>query len=102
MKSFVMSQFSYCPLVWMFCTRTLNNKINRLHERALRLVYDDDNLTFEELLEKDNSVTVHDRNLQKLACEMFKIKNKMSPQPIIDLFNEKLCQYDLRKKIHGK
>ena len=41
MKAFIMSQFSYCPLVWMCHRRTLNNKINKLHERALRLVYDD-------------------------------------------------------------
>ena len=42
-KSFVESQFGYCPLIWMFHNRTLNNKINKLHERALRLVYNDQN-----------------------------------------------------------
>ena len=98
MKAFVISQFNYCPLVWMFCNRTLNNKINRLHERALRLVYKDENLTFEELLEKDNSVSIHDRNLQKLAVEMFKIKHKLSPLPMQGLFNEKFYQHDLRNK----
>ena len=98
MKSFVTSQFNYCPLVWMFCNRTMNNKIDRLHERALRLVYKDENLTFEELLEKDNSFTVHNRNLQKLAVEMFKIKNRLAPQPMQDLFKEKVNQYDLRNK----
>ena len=41
MKVFIMSQSSYCPLVWMCHSRTLNSKINKLHERALRLVYDD-------------------------------------------------------------
>ena len=41
MKAFIESQFSYCPLIWMFHSRTLNNKINRLHERALRIVYSD-------------------------------------------------------------
>ena len=65
-KAFFESQFSYCPLVWMFHSRTLNNRINKLHERALRLVYKDPNLTFEQLLEKDNSFTIHHRNLQKL------------------------------------
>ena len=35
MKTFIISQFNYCPLTWMFHNRTLNNKINRLHERAL-------------------------------------------------------------------
>ena len=44
---------------------------------ALRIVYKNDNLTFQELLEKDNSVTVHHKNLQRLAIEMY--KNKKSP-----------------------
>ena len=37
MKSFIESQFSYCPLLWMFHDRDLNNKINRLYERTLRM-----------------------------------------------------------------
>ena len=41
MKAFIESQFGYCPLVWMFHSRTLNNRINALHEKALRLVYKD-------------------------------------------------------------
>ena len=55
MKAFIESQFSYCPLIWMFHSRTMNNRINRLHERALRLVYKNENLSFEELLEVDGS-----------------------------------------------
>ena len=55
----------------MFHNRTLHNKINRLHERALRLAYDDDNSSFQELLNLDNSMTVHHRNLHKLATEMW-------------------------------
>ena len=70
MKTFIMSQFNYCSLVWMFHSRTLNTKINKLHERALRLVYKNDSSTFQELLELDNSFTIHERNLQKLATEM--------------------------------
>ena len=41
MKTFIQSQFNYCPLTWMYHNRTLNNKINKLHERALRIVYKD-------------------------------------------------------------
>ena len=70
MKTFIQSQFNYCPLTWMFHNRTLNNKINKLHERALRIVYKNDSLTFQELLDKDDSITIHQRNLQRLATEM--------------------------------
>ena len=98
MKTFVTSQFNYCPLIWMFHNRTLNNKINRLHERALRLVYTDEKLSFHQLLEMDNSVSIHHRNLQRLAIEMYKIKNKLSPLPMQDLFVDNANPYDLREK----
>ena len=52
MKAFVESQFGYCPLMWMFHSRGLNNKINRIHEMALRITYEDKSSTFQELLEK--------------------------------------------------
>ena len=66
-SAFIESQFGYCPLAWMFHSRTLNNHINRLHERALRLGYKDHHLTIGEQLRKDNSFFIHHRNLQKLA-----------------------------------
>ena len=62
-KSFVTSQFSYCPLIGMFHSRRLNNKVNSIHERALRITYQDNTSTFQELLNKDNSVSIHHRNL---------------------------------------
>ena len=70
MKAFIESQLGYFPLIWMHHSRTLNNKINKLHERALRLVHKDHISTFEELLLQDESFTIHHRNLQKLATEM--------------------------------
>ena len=70
MKAFITSQFGYCPLVWMFHSRGLKNRINKIHEKALRLVYKDNKSTFSELLDKDNSVTIHDRNLQALATSI--------------------------------
>ena len=98
MRAFINSQFNYCPLIWMFHNRTQNNKINKLHERALRLVYKNDDCTFQELLLKDNSVTIHHRNLQRLAIEMFKVKKHISPLPIQAMFKEHTNLYDLRKK----
>ena len=62
MKAFITSQFSYCPLIWMFHSRSLNNKINGIHERPLRLVYQN-NLSISDFLDLDNSVTVHQKNL---------------------------------------
>ena len=70
LKAFVESQFGYCPLVWMFHSRAVNNRINRLHERAPRLVYRASQLTFKELLRKDGSFEIHHRNLQKLATDV--------------------------------
>ena len=64
MSAFFKSQFSYCPLSWMFHSRTLNNKINRLHERCLRIIYNDNTSSFTDLLEIDNSVSVYHRNMQ--------------------------------------
>ena len=98
MKSFITSQFGYCPLIWMFHSRNLNNKINSLHERALRITYNDRFLTFQELLEKDNSVSIHQRNLQVLAVVMFKIYRNISTKILNDIFLQKINSYDLRNK----
>ena len=79
MKAFIESQFNYCPLIWMLHSRTLNNKVNRIHERALRTVYSDYNSSFNELLDKDGSFTIHQRNVQSLAIEIFKYLHGLSP-----------------------
>ena len=98
LKAFIESQFGYCPLVWMFHSRSLNNRINSLHKRALRLVYKDQTLSFEELLRKDNSFTIHHRNLQKLATEMYKIYNNISPDLMKLIFPDRTVSYNLRHK----
>ena len=71
----------------MFHSRSLNNKINRIHERALRIVYNDTVSSFSDLLVKDNSVSIHQRNLQVLATEMYKIKNNIAPTIVSEIFN---------------
>ena len=86
LNTFIESQFSYCPLVWMFCSRKLNAKINRLHERALRLAYDDYTSSFKELLENDKSLSIHHRNIHLLAIEMFKVKKGLCPEIMRNLF----------------
>ena len=63
-----------------------NNKLNRLHKRCLRIIYKDKTSTFEQLLEKDSSVSIHTRNLRLLAIEMFKVNKDLAPTIINDLF----------------
>ena len=71
-NAFFYSQFDYCQVVWMCHNRTNNSKINHLHERCLRLIYNDKKSSFEDLLEKDRSA-IHDRNLRTLSVELFKL-----------------------------
>ena len=96
MKAFVTSQFQYCPLVWMFHSRRMNSKINRLHERALRIAYKDYTSTFVALLEKDKSVTIHQKNLQLLMIEMFKTANNSNPSFMDEVFPQRNIIYNLR------
>ncbi len=85
-KVFIESQFSYCPLVWMFHGRLINARINWLHEWSLRLVYDDLTSSFDELLTKDRTCTIHHRNIQTLALEIFKTKNNLNPEFMNSIF----------------
>ena len=95
MKAFITSQFSYCPLIWMLHSRNLNNKINRIYERVLRLMYQN-NLSFSEPLDLDNSVTVHQKNLQVLVTEIYKVKNGIAPEIMKDIFKLQNPSYNLR------
>ena len=97
MRSFIMSHFSYCPLIWMFHDRAANSRINKIHERALRIVYRETESSFNELLAKDNSVSVHQRNLQLLMIEIYKAKNSLNPPFMEDIFVERTnISYNLR------
>ena len=98
MKAFVISRFDYCPLIWMFHSRALNNRINKIHERALGLVYQNKKLSFSELLRLDNTVTKHQRNLQVLATEIFKVKNKLSAEIMKQVFDFQEPYYNLRSE----
>ena len=68
-RSSIAFRFGYCPLVWMFHNKSVNNWINTIHERALRITYDDKTITFQQLLEKGSSVSIHHRNLRQFFQE---------------------------------
>ena len=86
MNAFFKSQFSYCPLSWMFHSRTLNGKINRLQEICLHIIYNYNTSSFTDLLEIDKSVSVHYRNIQDLPTELQKFVNNGSPTLVSDSF----------------
>ena len=80
----------------MFHSRTLNNQINHLHERCLVIVYNDKKLTYENLLVRDISVSIHVRNLQILVTEILRVHRDLSPSIFKELFNKRTFNYELR------
>ena len=70
----------------MFHNRALNNRTSKIHEQALWLVYQNKKLSFSELLELDNAFTIHQRKLQVLVTEIFKIKNNLSLEIMNQVF----------------
>ena len=94
-KAFIESQFRYCPLVWVFHSRSRNNKINRIHERPLKITYNDKSSSFQKLREKDNSMTIHHRSINILATETHKFLQELSPSLMNEMFVERKNNYSL-------
>ena len=87
-KSMIKSQFNYCPLVWMYCSRQSNNLINRVHERGLRLTYrNETNKEFQQILREKNEPTIHQKNWQVLMTEVYKTVNGIARPIMNSLFN---------------
>ena len=83
----------------MLHSRKLNNKINRFHETALRTEYSGYNSSFNELLDKDGSFTIHQRNVQSLAIEIYKYLHGLSPAILNEVFKvNETIPYDLRMR----
>ena len=87
-------QFNYCPLVWMFCWRTSNNMINKLHERLLIIVLNEYSSDYNELLEHNKDITSHHKNIQTLLIEVFKIE--LAPPIMEPMLNRSVNTYNLR------
>ena len=98
MNSFINAQFSYWPVILMFHDRYLNAKVNKIHERPLRIVYKNTHTDCEALLNIDNALSVHQRNLQCLMTEIYKTKNGLGPSFMRELFKPRDLQYNSRNK----
>ena len=91
-----MSTFNYCPVIWMFCGKVANEKLNALHKRALQALYNDFESSFQELLHKGNHHTIHEMNKRRLLLEVFKCINREAPPFLHDIFKVNKIKYNLR------
>ena len=69
-NAFINSQFNYAPIIWMFCRKTQYLKIQKIHHKALKIVFNSDK-SYEELLQMNNEVTIHQKHLRTLVCGSF-------------------------------
>ena len=90
--------FNYYPLVWMFCNQGGNKEIDRTHNRVLRILYEDDECSFEILLTRRGSVCIHVKNLQKLMIEVYKSVNHLNQSLVWEFHEKKHVEYNLRTK----
>ena len=89
-------------VVWMFHNGKLNNHINHVHRRALRVAYQDHNSTFNEFLAKDSFFKMRDHSLQKLLIKIFKVKMKLAPETLNEVFDFMEFRYPLRNELRFK
>ena len=95
-NSFILTNFNYCPLIWMFCGKTTNDKVNSVHTRALRVLLDDYTSSFGELLHRKEEVTIHEKNVQKRMLEVYRCMTLANPSFLWELFNKKVLPYSFR------
>ena len=96
-KSFITSNFNYCPLIWHFCSQSSTKKLEKNQERALRFIYNDHSSTHHDLLKTANTEHLHVKRIKEVACEVFKIVNNIAPTFIQNLIMLKCSQYSMRK-----
>ncbi len=95
-NSFILCHFNYCPLIWLFCSKKSKNKIEKINERALRIIYADYSLNYNEILKKDKDTTIHVNMIRTLALEVYKTLNRLNPSFMRKMFVEKPTNYNLR------
>ena len=95
-NSFVNSQFGYAPLIWMFTRKNLMLEVNKIHWRNLRVVYDDCNSTYEELLASRNDISIHQKHLRHLTIEVYKSLMNLSSEFMWPFFKNKSIPYNFR------
>ena len=94
--SFIISRFSYCPLIWVFCSKKSTKKINAVHERSLRIIRNDYESLYPLLLEEAHQITFHQQCKNYLMIEAYNYLNGHSPDIMDDIFKLRKNMYNLR------
>ena len=84
-EAYLMSTFTYCPLIWMYCSKAAKNLINKIHKHSLRVIYEMEDANFEDLLIKDSCWSIHENNTHTFLIEIYKSLNHIS-LPIMQYF----------------
>ena len=95
-KSFISSNFSYCPVSWMFCGKRNSDKLEKLQERALRFVFSDYTSPYSDLLKRGNFLSLSALRIRYLAIEIYKCVHGLNPPYLNELFTRKDTRYNLR------
>ena len=92
----ILRTLTNCHQVWNFCTKLDRRKLERIQDCTLRIVFKDNSATYDELLKKAGLTTLYNLRLQDLAILMFKVKHKLTPTYIQNMFEENGTTYQLR------
>ena len=95
-KTAVLPHLTYCSLVWHFCRASDRNKLERINERGLCTVFKDRISSYSDLLTHAGMTSLHNMRLQDIAIFMFKIRNRLLPHNILELFSPSPSNYNLR------
>ncbi len=95
-RTFILSNFNYCPIVWMFCGMGNIKKMERVQLRALRFVYNDFSSSYEELLKTSGQPSIAIHLIRNMAIQVFKCLSNMSPDYVCSLLTRHNVPYSLR------
>ena len=100
--SFIISNFTYCPLVWLMCSKVHLKKAEKIQCRALRFVYYDFKSPYEDLLSQGNHRSVSVILLHAIAIEVYKCLNELSPKYMTSMFENQFQHYEVRSRYNLK
>ena len=95
-KAFIVSIFNFCPTAWMFCSINSIRKMEKIQERALRFVMNDNVSSYKDLLDVTKNTTLLLSRMRNVVIEVFKCLNKINPDYMNDIFQVKEQCYNMR------